>query len=194
MDVIVFLLLVLHRWLAGVQNGAGYGKYLSNRRHAAWVLIGMAGVAALWLILHHPPAFFISFGMAGAVTSGLAAWMIELSFDHKLPKKYADIHFHEMFKTGGIVILTACAGANLIMIICSVYPGLILHKGMVNVFSGHSFFYPGTDDETGRTFRIPLLNITVPRLSTGWRIALAVAGISVVFLSNRFDWSLTLWK
>lgn len=189
----VFLSLVTYRLIAGMQNGHGYGHNDSSRHSATLALIGGAASFILWLVLAEPPTWLYIIGVIAAIISGISAWMIELIFTKKLRGKWADIHFWEMFKTAGVAVTAICAGANIIFVACSVYPGLILHKGMVNINSGHPWWYTGTDDETGKTFRIPLLNISIPRSSNAVRITLAVISTALMVLADIYAWHISIW-
>lgn len=195
MDLTLTLFLIIHRMVAGIQNGHGYGKNLTGRRQATWALTGYAGAATLVLILTDPPVQWLFIGGLICILAAVAStWAIDMIFAKKLQGKWADIHFWEMAKTGGIVLAVAASGFNLIAIACSIYPGLILHKGMVNINSGLRWWYTGTDDETGKTFRIPLLNITIPRSSNAVRISLAAASLIIAVLASIYGWSLNLWN
>jgi hypothetical protein len=101
--------------------------------------------------------------------------------------KLKDIHLWENFVTGGFMLFLALTGHNLLMLAFSVYPALILHKGLINLGSGLSFFDETTDDSTGKTYGIPLLGIKVKRSSTKMRLILAglsILGAIVVILMS----------
>lgn len=106
-------------------------------------------------------------------------------------KKFQDIHLWEEFVTGGIVIYMTLAGFNILLILCSVYPALIIHKGLINIGSKLDFFATATDDPTGKTFNIPLLGIKIKRSSNGVRLTLAGISIVAAILILFFGWNLS---
>ena len=62
------------------------------------------------------------------------------------------IHLVEIFKTGLPIAAYFVSGGNLIDIILSTYPGLVLHKMVINLGSGQKILSDVTDDPTGRSF------------------------------------------
>jgi hypothetical protein len=94
-------------------------------------------------------------------------------------KKYRDIHLWENFITAGYVFHLILSGFNVLLIMCSVYPALIIHKGLINWGSGLSFLDSATDDPTGKTYGFKLFGLKIKRSSTKSR--LIFAGLSIVF-------------
>jgi len=186
--IISFLLPFLHRAASGAKNGAGY----ANNFTLAWVAV--LNMALLSFVLYDfAPAdgqsLITAIAAAGSVLSSVA---VVLSYPRYqvLPGKWNDIHFWELWTTGFFTAAALLANANIFLVICSVYPGLILHKGFVNLGGNHPFLYSGTDDPTGNTFSIPLLGWKIPRLGTTGRLILA--GLSLVAIPWAIMWSITL--
>jgi len=119
--------------------------------------------------------------------------MISFS-DDMLPflKKYKDIHFWENLVTGGYTLFLILMGYNILFIICSVYPALILHKGLINLGSKLSFFAEATDDPTGKTYSIPILNIKIKRSNTHFRLIAAAMSLFTLLVIEVFKWNISL--
>lgn len=114
-------------------------------------------------------------------------------------KKFQDIHWWEEFVTGGIVLYMTLTGFNILLIMCSVYPALIFHKGFINIGSGLDFFATTTDDDTtadgnpvGATYGFKLFKFKIKRSSNVVRLTLAGLSIIGVILIYFFHWSLAL--
>lgn len=188
-----FLFLFLYRSLSGAQNGLGYAKNrLMIVATSVMVLFMASGVvfASIEKTEGWFPWFIISISFF--IAAGLAAIMVHLSFIHT--EKWFDIHLWESITTGLATIAVAFVGGDIILILCSVYPALIIHKGFVNMGGGLSFLDNRTDDATGKTFSIPLLGIKVPRLSTYIRFLLAAFSIMGVVIVYALDFNLVLFK
>jgi hypothetical protein len=67
---------------------------------------------------------------------------------------------------------------NILFILCSVYPALIVHKGLINIGSDLKFFATATDDPTGKTYGFKLFGLKIKRSSN--LIRLILAGVSIV--------------
>lgn len=170
-----FIFLFTYRVLSGLQNGLGYRRHNLLRSITSY-LLALAALAIIFIAIRQAPLIaFLS--IAGALISALGAIGVEDSFNKKTSLLREDIHFWEMLATGGVMISVTILGGNLILILASVYPALIIHKGLINTFSGLSWWDQRTDDPTGKTFSIPLLGIAVPRMGLRGRQALAVASL-----------------
>lgn len=190
-----FLYLFIFRAVSGAQNGFGYADRQNGRRIVTF-LMELALIATGFLFLRigdHLEWWQMMFVIVGLVVSLLGVAGVEGSFDPEWNLIFDDVHFWEVLATGGVTISWVVAGGNLVTIAASVYPALILHKGFVNIGSRKSFFYHGTDDETGKTYSIPILGWKIPRLSTSWRITLAVASIAVFGLSQLFHFGISIY-
>lgn len=120
--------------------------------------------------------------------------MKTISFDRNINflVKYKDIHLWENFVTGGFVIWMSLSGYNILLICCSVYPALILHKGLINMGSGLKFLDHATDDPTGKTYGIPLLGIKVPRMNTKMRLIFACLSIVAAVVIMIEGWNISV--
>lgn len=186
--LISFLFPFLHRAASGAKNGFAY----ANNFGLSWVAVLNMALLAFLLYILAPPAgqsLLTAIAAAGSVLSSVA---VVLSYPRYqlLPGKWNDIHFWELWATGFFTIAALLAESNVFLVLCSVYPGLVLHKGFVNLGSNHPFLYKGTDDPTGDTFSIPLLGWKIPRLGTVGRLVLA--GLSLVAIPWAIEWSITL--
>jgi hypothetical protein len=188
-----FIIAFLYRVISGAQNGAGYAQQATLRTILGGIMVGIniyliatgfGREVPLWMIILHLVVSTIAiFGVIG----------VEDSFEEKWNFLTSDIHLYEVVATGCTMISLALLNYDLVLIACSVYPALILHKGFVNLGAGLSFFDKRTDDPTGKTFNIPLLNIKVPRASTRFRIIAAMVSIFVAVGFYIFGWSVQLY-
>lgn len=192
--MITFIILVAHRAASGAQNGLGYAK--SRMRNVATInLAAMAMLGAILALVSPLPAWQKGLAIMAFAGSMIGVGMVDKAFAARkegrtLPKWKADIHLWENAITGGFLIGVVLYGANILMAVLAVYPGLILHKGFVNLGSRLTFFAGRTDDASGKTYGLPSLGIKVPRLSVRARIALAILSIAAAVLAARFGWGL----
>lgn len=194
MQTVIFLTLVAQRALSGVQNGLGYAG--SRHRYAASLALAVFSfLGILAAIIANLPAWQKGAAILAFAASQIGIGMVENAFaarqdGESLPKWRSDIHLWENFVTAGFLLGAVLAGVNILLAAASVYPGLILHKGAVNLGSGLPFFDSRTDDASGKTYSIPFLGIKVPRLSTRWRVAIALASILGAILVIVIGWGL----
>jgi len=172
-----FIYLFLFRVISGLQNGLGYARAHTWRTAVSYLLVITAFLPVLVILPGKPTVLILIGAIAGAIISALGAYGVEDSFNEKVKRLPKDIHLWEMLATGGVVISVTIMGGNIILILASIYPALIIHKGLINTFSGFSWWYHGTDDVTGKTFTIPLLGLSVPRLNVSARKTIAVLSI-----------------
>jgi len=126
--------LVLFRALSGVQNAFYYAKLEMLAK--VWALVLIAYIA--WML------------DGWYVVSAIGVVFAYLSFEGKLWK--GSIHLVEIFKTGLPIIAYFVSGGNLVDIMLSTYPGLVLHKMVINCGSGQKILSDVTDDPTGRSY------------------------------------------
>lgn len=175
-----FLYAFLQRVLSGLQSYAGYSRNVT-------VLVLMTGIMIFFPLVNYQSHWlfytflFINLLVAyGKMVSFEIGWMIKIKY------RFKDIHMWESLLTGGYFIYLTLAGYNIILLCCSVYPALLLHKGLINLGSGLHFFAEATDDPSGKTYGIPTLGIKINRSSTKFRII--VAGLSLVILGLVWIW------
>jgi len=172
-----FIFLFLYRSLSGLQNGLGYAGKLRWRRVTTYTLAISAFLPFVVMLPGRPAAGILLAVLGGSIISALGAVGVEDSFDSEMNLLPTDVHLWEMLATSGVMISVVAAGGNLILVAASVYPALIIHKGLINTFGGLSWWDHRTDDATGKTFSIPLLGISVPRMGLRGRQAVAVVSI-----------------
>jgi hypothetical protein len=135
--------LILFRLFAGIQNALYYSQLKFIARLWALVLI-----IFIFTIMPFP----YSLSSAGVLFTLLA-------FEGKLWE--GSIHFTEMIKTSLPIACGFISGWNMSDIVLSVYPGLILHKMVINLGSNKwstlkeawgILFSDITDDPTGKSF------------------------------------------
>lgn len=174
-----FLYLFLYRSMSGLQNGLGYAGKRRGRRAVSCLLALAAFLPSLCLLPSKPAAIVLLATLGGSVISALGAIGVEDSFDTRMRLLPTDVHLWEMLATGGVMISVTAIGGNLLLILASVYPALIIHKGLINTFSGLPWWDVRTDDATGKTFSIPLLNLRIPRMGLRGRQVVAVLSLIV---------------
>lgn len=191
--MIEFIYLFLFRVLSGAQNGFGYAKNKTGRMGIglAMALIIIASTyAALWVF--NANEWRTTLSVVFLIVSAIGVVGVEDGFNDQwriLPK---DIHLWELFATGGVSLAWVALGGNWIAMAASVYPALIIHKGLINLGSGKSWWYHGTDDRTGKYFTIPIFNIKIPRLSTNGRVIIAVGSIALIVLVYIYGWNFSI--
>jgi len=175
------LSLIVLRALSGAQNGFGYAE-----RYLAMVVSTMVLVITLTIMVlfsHSLPQSTLQLMLTSFlfIFSILSCIMVMQSFLEPLAA-FSDIHLWETLIMPCAMGFMLLLGGDLIMIICSVYPGLVLHKGFINLGSGLHFTSIRTEDPTGRFYKIPLLGIAVPRWDRNLRIPLAILSIVVAVI------------
>lgn len=178
-----FIIAFVHRVLSGAQSYFGYSK----KNKMLWIFAIILTLFTFTAFCNHL-LFYVYF-----LVNLIVVVMKSSSFDRSVLKKidkYKDIHLWESLLTGGFVIYLTLTGYNIIMICLSVYPAMILHKGLINLGSGLSFFASATDDPTGKTYSIPLLGIKVPRLGTNYRLIFAIVSLILAILVVIFKLNL----
>jgi len=167
-----FLIAFVQRVMSGAVNGFGYAK------NFFWLHVVSAAMIVLPFLMDTPHNWFFYVIIPAYIIS---VAMKVVSFDDQIKGwigKFKDIHLWESIVTGLFTLFLALTGHNLLMLVFSVYPALIVHKGLINIGSKLSFFAEATDDPTGKTYGIPLLKIKIKRSGTKFRLILA--GLSIV--------------
>lgn len=190
--MIEFTFLTLFRILSGGQNGLGYDKDKNRWMATAVLVLSLIGAFFLLTYCYSAKDWLYVFAILYLLVSLAGVLGVENSFSKQIEWVPIDIHFWELFATGGVTLAFAAMDANLIMIAASIYPALIIHKGLINIGSGKGFWYEGTDDPTGKTFSIPLLEWKIRRLDNEFRITMAVSSIILAILVYVYDWSIVL--
>ena len=169
--ILSFFFAFIQRVMSGAASLFGYKKNFFGLHVVSLAMI----LLPIWTAEHNWLFWLFM------VVNAICVVMKVVSFDDEIKgwtAKYKDIHLWENLVTGGFGLFLALTGHNLLMLVLAVYPALILHKGLINIGSGLSFFAEATDDATGKTYGIPLLGIKVKRSSTKFR--LIVAGLSLI--------------
>jgi len=175
------------RILSGAASYFGYS-------HKILGLLLISLLMVFYPFISSVPNFFYA---AFYITNIIVVGMKFISFDDHIGGtlgKLRDIHLWESLVTGGYMVYLTFTGYNILLLLCSVYPSLIIHKGLINLGSKLNFFADATNDPTGKTYNIPLLGLNIPRSST--KLRLILAGLSIVAavaistneLSYTIDW------
>lgn len=181
-----FIYAFSQRTLSGAQNMYGYSK-----RKGLFLLFTLL-MLFFPFITYQPTIVFLIFVIINAFDVYMKAASFNLLPYMRFLKKYRDIHFWENLVTGGYFVFLILAHFNILYLFCSVYPALILHKGLINKGSGLSFFSTKTDDTTGKTYNIPLLGIKIKRSSNSVRLIFASISLIAAVLIFIFGWNLSL--
>jgi hypothetical protein len=181
-----FFLPFIHRALSGFQSMYGYSKNTFNFVLASIImcLYPLIVYDGGWLYL-----LFLSVNIS-------IVYMKTMSFK-LLPKvslleKYEDIHLWENLVTGGYVLYLVLAHYNILLIMCSVYPALILHKGFINIGSKLSFFATATDDPTGKTYGFKLFGLKIKRTGNAYRFTMAILSIVAAIIIYLLNWNILI--
>lgn len=192
--MIEFIFLFLHRVLSGVQNGFGYARTGNDMGITIVSAILLAALSIpLWVTAIDLPLVGRWLAYAGIAIAAVGTLGVYDNFTKRINLFPKDIHLWELLLTGGASVCWIALGGNLYLVAAHVYPALLLHKGAVNIGSGGAFWYHGTDDPSGQTFNVPLLNFRVPRLSLRGRQITAVVslvGAAVVFWQG---WAVSIY-
>jgi len=182
-----FIYSFLQRILSGAHNGAGYAKKKN-------LFLLLSAIMLLFPILTFQPHWlFYVFMIVNAVIVYMKVGSFKLFPKIKLFQKYFDIHLWENFMTGAFNIYLVFAHYNILLIMCAVYPALIIHKGFINIGSKLPFFATKTDDPTGKTYGFKLFpNLKIKRGSNSYRLIMAGLSLFAVSLIYLFGWSVTI--
>lgn len=185
-----FLILFLFRCLSGAQNGFGYAKNTAGRTICTGLMLAGIGGTFTWFF---PAESWTDWAAAGWLIIALVGTIgVEDSFNPGFEVLPRDIHLWEGIATGAYLLAWIAADGNLIYILTSIYPALLIHKGLINLGSGLYFWDHRTDDRSGKTYRIPLLGIAIPRFSLRTRISIAVVSLLIVIINaTSLRWSYT---
>jgi hypothetical protein len=181
-----FLYPFFQRVLSGYQSRYGYEKSKIG------LIIGSIIMCLFPLSIFQSWWLFFLFMIVNVFVVYMKTMSFNLIPQLTFLSKYRDIHLWENLLTGGYFLFTILAGYNIIMVLASVYPALIIHKGLINLGSGLSFFATATDDPTGKTYGFRLSNLKIKRSSNVTRLILAIGSLIVAFLTVWFNWSITL--
>ena len=189
--MIELIFLTLYRFVSGLQNGLGYSQNdFQPLATVALILSTLALGVYAWFI---PLSILLKVvATLLALASAASALMVQLSFRPIPDLPIFDVHFWETLTTAFVTLAWIFLGGNILLIVASVYPGLILHKAMVNVFTGNPFFYQGTNDPTGRTFDLPVLGVVVFRGSNQWRLMLTLFSLILVAMTLLNGWVVSI--
>lgn len=169
--LIGFFVPALYRILSGAQNGLCYAD---NKKSAYFVTLMMSVVAILYMMLF---AGVTTLNMIFAFLTSITSFGVMYAFQKKKL-----IHFFEYLTTSIFLIFVSIQSP--IGAILSVYPSLIIHKGLINLGGGKPFLDEATNDPTGRT--VSILGIDVPRLSNTIRISIALLSIIVFIILYNY--------
>lgn len=174
----IFVITFLQRILSGYQSYFGYSK-----KSIGLILLSVV-LSILPLLNYHDSYWFYGF----LVINAIVIFMKAISFNilnFKSLDKFKDIHLWENFVTGfyfAFIVFQLFSWKNLILACCSVYPALIIHKGLINTGNNLNFFDSATDDVSGKTYGILLLGIKIKRSSTTFRMVASIASIILAII------------
>lgn len=165
--ILAFIMGFLYRAISGLQNAYGYAKAIGKMWLVTCITILAMWLSAadfigqIWILI------FIILGTGGIVMVGVAF----------VNRGKFDIHFWEMFESFGfqVVVLAVNPLAGLL----SVYPGLLMHKGFINLAFKKPFFYHGTEDPKGRFFTV--FGMKIPRAPRWVRWVAASLSVALFF-------------
>lgn len=181
-----FFLPFFQRLFSGIQSMYGY----SHEK------LGFALMSILMclspLLSYETSWLFYCFFIVNAMVIYMKTMSFQVIPQLTFLKKYGDIHLWESLVTGGYVTYLVLAHHNILLIMCSVYPALILHKGFINIGSKLSFFATATDDPTGKTYGFKLFGLKVKRTGNAFRLTMAVLSIIGAILIYFLGWNVSI--
>ena len=189
--MIAFFHLLIFRMLSGWQNGLGYADKERGRLVLSIILILLALAPTIIFAKASIPVLAKIASIILAAAAAFAILGVESSFNALFTLITEDLHFWELLATGLITIAWLMGGGNLLWIFASVYPALIVHKGLINLYSGLGFWDIITDDPTGRTFSF--LGGKFIRAGNAWRLLLAFFSIALATMTYLKGWTITIF-
>jgi hypothetical protein len=174
--MVSFILPFVQRCLSGMQSMYGYEKSKKG-----FIILSLVMLFYPMITFKFHWLFFLYF-IVNAFIVYMKTSSFELTSGLNEFKKYHDIHLWENLITGGYMVYMILSGFNVLLLICSVYPALIIHKGLINIGSGLSFFATATDDPTGKTYGFKLFNLKIKRSSNFIRLIFASVSIIAALL------------
>jgi len=169
--LITFITHVILRFLSGCTNASFY-----HRSKLLGFIATIILIIALGVLTYFAPSFLAqtAFGL-----SSLCAIGKYRAFNNIKTFGFGDIHLWETLTTLFIPI-GLCFSGELSMIALSLYPGLFLHKAIINIGSDLRILDDRTNDVTGKTFDLnfpkwfPVQTINVPRTTQKLRLAVSI--------------------
>ena len=164
-----------YRVLSGLQNAFGYAM-----RRIGVIITSVTMVITSIKLIKNFKGWKNILASILLIIGATAGVLIGLNFLNIIP---IDIHLMELITTSFQWLAMALSDTDIPLLMASVYPALLLHKGFINLGSGQNWFYTGTDDPSGRTFGFKWLKIKIPRMGNGVRYTLG--GLSLVYMLWR---------
>lgn len=188
--MLTFLLLFFQRILSGAVNGSGYGK----RGDLVFFFSAMhLGITAACCVLM--PNWYMRAVMLLPLFAVHLKAAVFLNFKFKW-KTFNDIHLLETVIVSVPILLVCLSGNSIFLAAMSVYPSLLLHKGLVNIGGGTTFWNEATDDATGNTWGLPSIGLKIPRTGNIFRISMAVASVigAALYLIFKPEFSVNIFN
>lgn len=183
----------MYRIASGYQNAFGYAGMTRARVMMSTVMVITCGVIiAAALVGQKMPAWYIVATCLLCCVAIASAIGVEDSFNDSYQFFPPDVHLYETLTTASLTLAICTAGGNILLVASSVYPGLIIHKAVINYSFNLPWHYHGTDDKTGKTYGIPLLGIVVFRSSFAFRVTAAVISLALAALAMVYGWGIYL--
>lgn len=191
MNSLFFALVIFQRGLSGLVNSYGYSKKINLLIYGS-LLLFIANV----LIPQFYADYYLNNGgsdylginilMYGfVIISVIGVLGVMFSFKKIIPSK---IHTYEVLTTTGFTFAMYLCNYNVIDLILAVSPGMVLHKGFINLSTNRPFIDKNeiTNDPTGKTYYLEILDMDVPRIISKGNVRLVLAGLSIVlFVLNE---------
>lgn len=179
-SLLSFLYPFVHRVLSGMQSMYGYDKTKASFIECSILLLlfPLFTIEIWWVFF----LFFVLY--IGIVFMKTMSFNLIPQLNHF--QKYRDIHLWENLVTGSYWIYLVLAGFNILLLICAVYPALIIHKGLINIGSGLSFFATATDDPTGKTYGFKLFGFKIKRSSNTVRLIFTALSLIAAYFIIKY--------
>ena len=154
--ILIFIIAIVFRTLSGFQNGAGYGQ-------RTWALFSITFVMILacWLMAYLLPGIPRVLFLVSMLASGLIMYLLH---DRKF---YKWVHTVETILTGSFIL--ALLLVSFWPVVFAHFIGMTGHKVGVNVLKGDPWNYNGTNDKSGKTWNVPVLDSLIgKRILAPW--------------------------
>lgn len=193
-DIVIHasVLFVLHRLLSGIRNGTQYNRKPAAENAPLLALLAMSLVSIILgaVVLNMPSWAFIPTWLSALKYLFIPASWVAGYFAtqlHSTNKWLRDIHLWtevEQLCLSAMMLLSGIPGV--IVWVCTIYPAVFTQKTVINRFCEMNWYEDRTDDPTGATYSIPVLNLKIPRTTQKLRAILTAISIALLFTLGKF--------
>jgi hypothetical protein len=210
--LICFAWFIAYRAMSGIQNGEGYENDRSGLDSTSIILLLSNSIFLVYATMLFCSeiipmySYIASFVMLLISSFGITG--VWNSFVKFIESWKSNIHLYEVLVVNFFVFAFVSIGADLIDVALSVAPGMVFHKGYINIKNRLPFIdkTERTDDPTGKTYNIPLpvflqkvfrrKELKIPRLISNGMLRIYFAIICIIlFFINQYviKWNINIF-